>query len=689
MRRLSLGTLLAALNASLVLATAAAVGAVGVLLLHRLADEQALARVELAGEAALEEVAAAGGAVERAVSLLAERPTLNRLLAGGEARELVAFLERFRATGGLSGCAVFHRGELVAASPPADAPPGEGLPWTGIRAAGAAPGGLIPEPGNAGRLLLVSAAPTLAPDGEAMAVRRVDEAFHRRLAERTGLPVRVLAAGEVGPGPGEPAGRHLEKLAGSGDYRALYPYPDPDSDSYPDPGGRPSAWVETVLPGAGVQASVAGFLRSFALSSLAAAGLALAAGLFLGRRIARPARLLEQAAGRLGAGDLSTPVPAASGSEMGSLSATLEETRRRLQSLTAELRRREAEAQAILGGIVEGVFAVDSARRVRYLNPQAARFLGLSPREAVGRFCGDLLRPRTEEGTRPCDQDCPIIHARSRGITRAVEHLELPGGERTMVITSAPPAEERQVQVMRAETEDEAGRRVRDAILANLSHELKSPLAAQLASLELLQDGLESLEPAAARELVTSLERSTLRLTRLIDNLLASVRLETGEWRERRQAVDPAEAAREAAALLAPLFAQRRQELVWELAEPLPGLSADPTQLTQVLVNLLANANKFAPEGSTVRVGAEARPGGVALWVEDEGPGVPAGEESTLFERFRRAGREEAPGAGLGLGLWLVKSIVQRHGGTVTAGNRPGGGARFTFFLPAGEEDAA
>lgn len=84
--------------------------------------------------------------------------------------------------------------------------------------------------------------------------------------------------------------------------------------------------------------------------------------------------------------------------------------RRRLRSLTAELRQREAEA--LLGG-VDGVFAVDEERRIRYLNPQLARLLGIRPEDAVGRFCGDVLRPVPLNGERPCDGPCPIVRARS------------------------------------------------------------------------------------------------------------------------------------------------------------------------------------------------------------------------------------------------------------------------------------
>jgi signal transduction histidine kinase len=362
----------------------------------------------------------------------------------------------------------------------------------------------------------------------------------------------------------------------------------------------------------------------------------------------------------------------------------METMRRNLIELTSTLRRREAEAQAVLSGIVEGVYAVDRNRVVRYLNPQAARLLGVSAEQAVGQFCGDVLKPRAEDGRRPCEFRCPILQAREAGSAKAIEHLELtPLEPRTTVITSAAPVEGLQVQVIRDETELEAVRRARDSVLANISHEFRTPLAAQLASIELLLGGLEHMPAAQQRELVSSLERGTLRLTQLIDNLLESVRIESGQLSIRRQSVTLAEVIEEARALVASLLAQRRQRLELELPADLPPVSGDKPRLTQVFVNLLANANKFAPEDSVVRIGAALRGREVLAWVEDEGAGPAPDDSAALFARFRRGGGIEPEAPGLGLGLWLVKSIIERHDGRVAFERTAAGRTRFTLSLPA------
>ena len=131
-----------------------------------------------------------------------------------------------------------------------------------------------------------------------------------------------------------------------------------------------------------------------------------------------------------------------------------------------------------------------------------------------------------------------------------------------------------------------------------------------------------------------------------------------------------------------PLLEQRGHHLEVRDLNELPSVSADPDQLTQVLVNLLANAHKFAPEGSTIGVGGSHDRGLVSLWVEDAGPGIPDALSSSIFDRFQRAGSE---GGGLGLGLWIAKSIVERHGGSIEVSASRHGGARFTFTLPESE----
>jgi signal transduction histidine kinase len=317
--------------------------------------------------------------------------------------------------------------------------------------------------------------------------------------------------------------------------------------------------------------------------------------------------------------------------------------------------------------------------------------LGVDSGTAVGKFCGDVLRPcALPDGTRPCDSACPIVASREHGQAQVTEFLQrADGARRTVIITSAGMVDGLQVQVMRDETDLEAARRARDTILANISHEFRTPLAAQLASIELLQENLHVLPREQLEELVTSLRRGSLRLTRLIDNLLESVRIESGQLAIRQQHLQLHEIVQDAVELVGSLFTQRGQTLAVDVPEELPALVGDGPRLTQVFVNLLANANKFGPEGSTVSIGSRLVDGVLEATVDDAGPGVTESERGSIFERFHRASAEEPEPRGLGLGLWIVKSIVERHGGTVAAMRGEQGFTRFVVRLPAAGADAS
>jgi signal transduction histidine kinase len=649
-------------------------------MLHDLADEQGKARVQLAATTAREDLRRLAEDALATAHALADRPTLQRLLAEGQNEALPPYLRHWCEAGGIDACAVLSGKTVVAVYGPA-------LDWQQIVTAGAEQGGSFMALPTTEHVPLFGARVALADAGLTLyVVRRLDEKLARSLSQQVGAEVRLIdyrtyAAGAV------TAFTPLYAAALADGRSAVQRIDSQDAyvASVPvfAPSGEAIALIEALLPTSAVDAPTGHLVRKLLVASLLLAALAVIAGVLLAERLAGPVRALTAAAARLGAGDFSASIPSGGAAEVGVLAHTMEDMRRNLIELTSALRRREAEAQAVLVGIVEGVYAVDRNRIIRYLNPQAAKLLGVTAAEAVGRFCGDVLKPRPQGGRRPCEFRCPIVEARGTGSARAVEQLSPEGDAvRTTVITSAGEVEGLQVQVMRDETELEAVRRARDSVLANISHEFRTPLAAQLASIELLLGGLAEMPREAQRELLTSLERGTVRLTQLIDNLLESVRIESGQLAIRHQSVALEDVVADAETLVGALLRQRRQRLEIALPGELPVLCGDRTRLTQVFVNLLANANKFAPEGSTVRIGAHAEGAALKAWVEDEGPGPASGDDATLFARFRR-GEQEPEAPGLGLGLWLVKSIIERHGGSVGFARTADGRTRFTLTLPA------
>ena len=239
---------------------------------------------------------------------------------------------------------------------------------------------------------------------------------------------------------------------------------------------------------------------------------------------------------------------------------------------------------------------------------------------------------------------------------------------------------------MRDETAEEGARRMRDAVLANVSHEFRTPLSAQLASLEMLRERLEGRDDPDLAQLVGSMERGTLRLVRLVDNLLESLRIDAGRDSIRRHRLALAAVVDEAVEQIAPLAEQKGQNLAVELPEAIPEIDGDAPRLVQVLTNLLANASKFAPPGTAITVGGEVGPSEITVWVQDQGPGFPEDPEERRYERFSRAAAGEPEERGVGLGLFIANSIVERHGGKLRARNTEPG-ARMAVVLPRGGID--
>src|SRR6185312_10271906 len=677
----SLGWWLVLIHVAIVLLVGGGISYSAISMLRDLADDQGKARVQLAGAMAREDWRRMVEDAGTAARALAEQPTLERLLSQGRTDAIPSILRRACETAGMDACAVFSGTQLTTQSgPPVD--------WQGIVTDSTEQGAtFMALPSNIRVPVLGAYASMGDTEGTRIFVARLlsDKLAHA-LSQQVGLDVKLIDYRAFTTDPvnaftplysaaladGRSA---VQRINSQGVYASCVPVFAST--------GEAVALIEALLPTAAIDTSSSHLTHKLLVTALILAVLAVFVGFILSQYVTGPVKALTEAAVRLGQGDFSTSIPPGGAAEVGALARTMEDMRRNLVDLTGALRRREAEAQAVLGGIVEGVYAVDKDRTIRYLNPQAARLLGVTPEQAVGRFCGDILKPRNENGRRPCDFRCPILQARTDGSAKAIEHLQVGSAEaRTTVIASSGVVDGLQVQVIRDETELEAVRRARDSVLANISHEFRTPLAAQLASIELLLEGLETLQPSQQKELVMSLERGALRLTRLIDNLLESVRIESGQLNIRHQSVDLTEVVEDARALIGSLLTLRRQTLEVTLPEELPYVEGDGPRLTQVFVNLLANANKFAPEDSTVRIGAEAIDSQVHVWVEDEGPGPGPGESEVIFARFQRGAEEEPEPGGLGLGLWIVKSIIDRHTGTICLVRTEQGRTRFLITLP-------
>jgi two-component system sensor histidine kinase KdpD len=238
-------------------------------------------------------------------------------------------------------------------------------------------------------------------------------------------------------------------------------------------------------------------------------------------------------------------------------------------------------------------------------------------------------------------------------------------------------------EVARKAEVDVEAERTRSALLSAVSHDLRTPLATiQGAVSGVLEQGTR-LTPEQQRDLLQTAHDETEHLNSLVHNLLELTRAESGglqlrkEWQSLEEIVG--------AALTRLERRLRGRTVTVDIPPELPLLFVDELLIEQVLLNLLENAERYTPADAAIEIRARATPGSVDVEVCDNGPGFAPGEEQHVFEKFFRG--SVAKGRGAGIGLTICAAIVQAHGGTIEAGNRPEGGARIRFTLPLTEDD--
>lgn len=220
-------------------------------------------------------------------------------------------------------------------------------------------------------------------------------------------------------------------------------------------------------------------------------------------------------------------------------------------------------------------------------------------------------------------------------------------------------------------------------VLATVAHELRGPLTALATSSELLAEDFQHLDPEQVKGMLAAIHRRTLWLQGLVENLLCAATIREGRLQLYRQSLSMGDLVADVHAIVGPLLAQRGQRLRMRLPSHLPEVMADGRRVGQVLVNLILNASKFGPANTSIDVTVSVRGGAIRVTVADRGPGVPDEQAQRLFEPYYRAPATAGGGKdGVGLGLSIVKSIVEAHAGRVGLERRAGGGARFWFELP-------
>lgn len=239
---------------------------------------------------------------------------------------------------------------------------------------------------------------------------------------------------------------------------------------------------------------------------------------------------------------------------------------------------------------------------------------------------------------------------------------------------------------------------LRDDLSAMIYHDLRSPLANIVSSLDMIKALIPDQEDKEVIQQVLSIAtRSSERLQRLINSLLDINRLEAGQPITNRKEVDVASLINEAVDAVQPITGNKNQRVQVALGKNLPRIWADEDMIRRVLINLLENGSKFSPSDGFLVVGASAEQDMVQFWIKDSGPGIPPGASEIIFNKFSRLTGDRSAGEplpaervpkGLGLGLAFCKLAVQAHGGKIRVESEPGEGSRFIFTVPAAKEPA-
>jgi two-component system sensor histidine kinase KdpD len=343
----------------------------------------------------------------------------------------------------------------------------------------------------------------------------------------------------------------------------------------------------------------------------------------------------------------------------------------------------------------------------------AAELSRVSPPPGVAASLTPPSAPPTEEPAGAAHTETIVLSAPGRPVgliglvgTRLSPHRRALAGAFGNHIAVALERAQLQAQAMRMNVLEEADR-LRSALVGAVSHDLRTPLATIKASASTLLDDDEAVGPADRLELLALIDQQADRLARLVTNLLDMSRIESGSLVVNRQPLGLGDLIAEAVASLRPLVAEDR--IAVRLPPRLPGVDADHVLIVQVIVNLLENAVRYAPEQTVVEVTADAGPNTVQVAVTDQGPGFTERDRVRIFGLARPSlssagtgGRSRPvpavttsakdairsdharpnPSGGSGVGLAIAKAFVEAHGGVIWAENVLGGGGRVAFTLP-------
>jgi len=454
-------------------------------------------------------------------------------------------------------------------------------------------------------------------------------------------------------------------------------------------------FARVALPVSQVEAQVSRLRGVILFVALAVILAAAVLAVFIAERIAQPVRHLTEVVHRLAAGDLDARLLPVTDDEIGELTRSFNQMAIQLRSTINSLTEQRSQLSAVLENMADGVLITDDQGLVDLINPAAARFLGAERERSLGRSFAQVARDhRVIDLWRRCyeerkEQVEPIEMERRDAFLQVIATPLRQGDQACLIILQDL------TRVRRLET-------VRRDFISNISHELRTPMAALKALVDTLRDGALQ-DPPAAKRFLDRMDVEVDALTQMVQEFLQLSRIESGRAPIRLEPASVAELVIPPVERLRPQAERAELSVTVEIVPDLPEVLADTDRIQQVVTNVVHNAIKFTPPGGTIAVSAsllqsileenwppaEAAPDfdrdssgeWVAVRVKDSGVGIPVDDLPRVFERFYKADRARS-GGGTGLGLSIAKHIVRAHDGTIWAESVEGEGATFTFVLP-------
>ena len=317
-----------------------------------------------------------------------------------------------------------------------------------------------------------------------------------------------------------------------------------------------------------------------------------------------------------------------------------------------------------------------------YVSPACRALLGYAPEEMIGRSAYDFFHPDDVDAIRKAYQDlsqCPdSLTFTYRMRRKNGEHIWIETINQPLRDMNAGRVKEF-LSISRDITARREAEQLKDELVSTVSHELRTPLTSLRGFTELMLRKEFSREKQ--KEFLTIIHSESIRLTNLINDFLDLQRLESGRQQYHFQAFSLPALLQESVTIFS--GGKDQGHFHFDLPSHLPAISADQDRIQQVLANLFSNAMKFSPEGSPIIVGAHAQEREVVVWVRDQGVGIPAEALPRLFNKFFRVDNQDTRSiGGTGLGLALIKEIIEGHGGRVWVESAAGKGSTFFFTLP-------